>query len=410
MKNVLQSFLIALGMLRLHKLRAFLTMLGVIIGVMSVTLIVMISSGFQAYINGEFKKLGADTMFVFFDPGRRNRGQNLGNIAKLTQQDMKFVMERVQSLDIAAGVMNLPARKIIYGEKNVDNPQIYASDENFQELNRFTLLEGRALNKNDVTSRANVAVIGEDIRDRLFPDKKAIGKLIMLQGIALEIVGIVEKTEFMGDNTGRMLLVPITTAQKKWVGGEKLDMMMLRAKPGVKVDDAMESVWQSLMIRSNNKPIYRLDSRESILEVFGGIVGAAGGILAAVAALSLLVGGIGIMNIMLVSVTERTKEIGLRKAVGAKRGSILTQFLVEAGTLSLVGGLIGMSIAYGLGQVVCLISVSMHWPGKNGLEMPFPIVAAIFAAMFSAMIGMVFGLYPAMSAAKLDPIVALRRE
>ena len=410
MKNVAQSFLIAIGMLRLHKLRAFLTMLGVIIGVMSVTMIVMISSGFQAYINGEFKKLGSDTMFVFFDPGRRGRGQNLGNIAKLKNDDIKFVMNRVQTLDIATGLMNIPAQKVIFGDRNVDNPQIYASDENFQELNRFTIIEGRSLNAHDVTSRANVAVIGEDLRDRLFPDKKAIGKLIMLPGIALEVIGIVEKTDFMGDNTGRMLLVPITTAQQKWIGGDQIDMMMLRAKPGVKVDDAMESVWETLMIRSGNKPIYRLDSRESILKVFGGIVGAAGGILAAVAALSLLVGGIGIMNIMLVSVTERTKEIGLREAVGAKRGSILTQFLVEAGTLSLIGGLIGMSVAWCIGQLVSMGTASIHWPSKNGLEMPFPLVAAIFSAVFSAMIGMVFGLYPAMSASRLDPIVALRRE
>ncbi len=410
MKNVLQSFLIALGMLRLHKLRAFLTMLGVIIGVMSVTLIVMISSGFQAYINGEFKKLGADTMFVFFDPGRRDRGQNLGNMAKLSNSDIKFVMGRVPSIDIGTGVMNLPAQKVIYGNRNVDNPQIYASDENFEELNRFTILEGRTLSAHDVTSEQNVAVIGEDLRDRLFPDKHAIGKLILLKGIALEVIGIVEKSDFMGDNTGRMLLVPITTAQHKWVGGDQIDMMMLRAKPGVKVDDAMQSVWEALMIRSSNKPVYRLDSRESILKVFGGIVGAAGGILAAVAALSLLVGGIGIMNIMLVSVTERTKEIGLRKAVGAKRGSILTQFLVEAGTLSLVGGLIGMSIAFGFGQIVSAITASMQWPTKAGLEMPFPLMAAIFSAIFSAMIGMVFGLYPAMSASRLDPIVALRRE
>ena len=410
MKNVLQSFLIALGMLRLHKMRAFLTMLGVIIGVMSVTMIVMISSGFQAYINGEFKKLGSDTMFVFFDPGRRGRGQNLGTVDKLTTDDITFVMQRVQSLDIASGVMNLPSQKVLYGDKDVDNPQIYASDENFQELNRFTMIEGRTLNAHDLATQANVAVIGEELRDRLFPDKKAIGKLIMLQGIAFEVIGIVEKTDFMGDNTGRMLLVPITTAQKKWVGGHKIDIMMLRAKQGTKVDDAMQAVWEAMMVRSGNKPIYRLDSRESILKVFGGVVGAAGAILAAVAALSLLVGGIGIMNIMLVSVTERTKEIGLRKAVGARRGSILTQFLVEAGTLSLVGGLIGMSIAFGLGQIVSAATASMHWPNKTGLEMPFPLMAAIFSAVFSAMIGMVFGLYPAMSAARLDPIVALRRE
>ena len=165
MKNVLQSFLIALGMLRLHKMRAFLTMLGVIIGVMSVTMIVMISSGFQAYINGEFKKLGSDTMFVFFDPGRRGRGQNLGNVDKLTTDDITFVMQRVQSLDIASGVMNLPSQKVLYGDKDVDNPQIYASDENFQELNRFTMIEGRTLNAHDLATQANVAVIGEELRD-----------------------------------------------------------------------------------------------------------------------------------------------------------------------------------------------------------------------------------------------------
>ncbi len=410
MRNVVQSFLIALAMLRLHKLRAFLTMLGVIIGVMSVTLIVMISSGFQAYIGGAFKKLGADTIIVFFDPGRRAQGQTLGKIDKLTLDDMQFVMGRVPTLDIASGVMNLPVQKVMYGEQNMDNPQLFASDENFEELNRFTLLSGRTLSAADVASDANVAVIGEEVRDRLFPDKQAIGKLILFQGIAFEVIGVMEKMDFLGNNTGRMVLVPITTAQKKWVGGEKLDMMTFRPKPGVKVDDAMESIWEALMVRSGNKAIYRIDSRESILNVFGGILGAAGGILAAIAALSLLVGGIGIMNIMLVSVTERTREIGLRKAVGARRGSILTQFLVEAGTLSLVGGLIGMGIAYGLGLVVTFASAAAHWPSKEGLEMPFPLVAALFAAMFSALIGMVFGLYPAMNAARLDPIVALRSE
>ena len=139
-------------------------------------------------------------------------------------------------------------------------------------------------------------------------------------------------------------------------------------------------------------------------------MGGAGGILAAVAALSLLVGGIGIMNIMLVSVTERTKEIGLRKAVGAKRNSILTQFLVEAATLSLVGGLIGMGIAWAIGKLVTAVTMAQQFPGKEGLQTPFPVTAAIMAALFSAFIGVVFGLYPAMSASRLDPIVALRRE
>jgi len=408
--NVFQSFLIALGMLRLHKLRAFLTMLGVIIGVMSVTMIVMVSNGFQFYLDSQFKKLGSDTMFIFFDMGRRGNGQTAGGVDGLKTDDLVFLQNRVRSLDIACGMVQVPSQKVTYGVHYMDNPQIYATDQNFQELNRFNMIAGRSINAQDVAAARSVCVIGEDIRDRLFPDKKAIGKLILMPGVALEVVGVVEKMDFMGDSTSRMLMVPITTAQMKWVGGRKLSMIMLRAKPGTKVDDAMQEVWEALMIRSHNKAIYRVDSRESILKVFGGVVGAAGGILAAVAALSLLVGGIGIMNIMLVSVTERTKEIGLRKAVGAKRGSILTQFLVEAATLSLIGGLVGMGIAWCLGQVVGMLTAAQKWPTAEGLQSPFPIPAALMAALFSALIGMVFGLYPALSASKLDPIVALRHE
>jgi putative ABC transport system permease protein len=408
--GVVQSFLVALDMLRLHKMRAFLTMLGVIIGVMSVTLIIMISNGFQSYISNEFQKLGSDTMFVFFDPGRRERGQSLGGTDRLTNDDLQYLLTRVEALDIGCALMSVPGQKVRYGDREFPNPEISATDENFLELNRFKILAGRSLTKDDVDGRANVCVIGEQLRDKLFPDKQAIGKFVLMQGIALEVVGIVEKQEFMGNSTDRYMMVPITTAQDKWVGGDRIDIMMLRAKPGIKVDQAMESVWRALMLRSNNKPIYRLDSRESILNVFGNVLGAAGALLAAIAALSLLVGGIGIMNIMLVSVTERTKEIGLRKSVGAKRSAVLTQFLVEAATLSLVGGLIGMSLAWLLGQLISQISRMQKFPSEAGLSMPFPLTAAIFAACFSAFIGVVFGLYPALSASRLDPIVALRRE
>lgn len=424
-------------MLRRHKLRAFLTMLGVIIGVMSVTMIVMISNGFQAYLNGQFEKLGADTIFLFYDPFQKMRGQSNGGIDKLTTSDMKYLLERVNSIDMISGEMRVNAQKIVYGDNSMDNAQIHAVDQNFQPLNRFSVSAGRTMTKEDVDQAASICLIGEDVRDRLFPqpgqptgdaaknldqdspemkafaakgNEAALGKLVMFNGIALQVVGIIERQSFLGDNTGRMVVVPITTAQKKWVGGNKLDVLYLRARPGVKVDDAMDAIWRAMMARSGNRVVYRIDSNESIMKVFGGVVGTAGAVLAGIAALSLLVGGIGIMNIMLVSVTERTKEIGLRKAVGARRSAVLMQFLIEAGTLSLVGGLIGMGIAWSIGQAVSVITTAKHWPTAGGLATPFPLTAAFFAALFSAVIGMVFGFYPAMSASQLDPIVALRTE
>ena len=204
--------------------------------------------------------------------------------------------------------------------------------------------------------------------------------------------------------------MPYTTAQSKWVGGEKIDYIQTIPKDGVKPETAMDDIWKALMLKSGNRKVYRVDSAESILGVFNGLIASAGMLLSAIAALSLLVGGIGIMNIMLVSVTERTREIGLRKALGAKRNLILLQFIVESATLSLVGGLIGMAIAYTMGSAVTILTQSLKWPNESGLATPFPVPAAVGAMAFSAFIGVIFGFYPALSASRLDPIVALRRE
>jgi ABC-type antimicrobial peptide transport system permease subunit len=405
----LQSFLTALEMLRMHKLRAFLTMLGVIIGVMAVSIIVMVSSGFQYYITNQFAKLGSDTITVVYDrwgdPSERN-----AKIDSLKLEDAEFIRNHVSNIDVVVPVIRGGTQKVAYGDRNLKDATVYASDENYLVLNRVDMVEGRILSADDVRNRANVCLIGEEVRDRLFPDKRALGKFINFADITLQVVGVVAKQEIFGQSNKKDILVPISTAQDKWIGGSTLEQINTRPKPGVKVQEAMDSVWQALMLKSGNQRAYRVDSNESIIKVFGGILGVAGSVLTAIAALSLLVGGIGIMNIMLVSVTERTKEIGLRKAVGAKRGAILTQFVVESATLSLIGGLIGMGLAYLLGLLVTRVTASIKWPSPDGLPAEFPIPAAIGAMIFSAFIGIVFGLYPAIAAARLDPIVALRRE
>ncbi|KAA0228523.1 FtsX-like permease family protein [Fimbriimonadia bacterium ATM] len=407
---ILQSFLIALDMLRLHKLRAVLTMLGVIIGVMSVTLIVMLSEGFRSYIDTEFRKLGADTMFMFYDPGMRMRGQTTGGAEGLTNDDLQVLEERAQTLDIVSGFVQPPGQPVRYGDIEMEGIEINGVDQWYAELNRMGTVEGRHISEGDVISRANVCVLGEDVKQKLFPSESPIGKRVSFKGISLEVIGVAEKIEVMGQSNAKDVYVPLTTVQDKWLGGDKLFVIMMRPKPGITVDTAMDDVWQIMMARSGNRPIYRLDSRESILTVFTGIILGAGVILGAIAALSLVVGGIGIMNIMLVSVTERTREIGLRKALGAQRAAILTQFLVESAVLSLTGGMIGMGMGWLIGIAVQAITKATGFLGGTGLMVAFPIWAALIAIVFSALVGMVFGIYPAWAAARLDPIVALRSE
>lgn len=408
--NFWQSFRIALEMLRLHKLRAFLTMLGVIIGVMSVTIIVMVSSGFQYFMTNQFQKLGSDSIYLAYSPGRLDRGTRVGNIAGLRLADVTYIKDRVQEVDLAAPILQVPTQKVIREDHELSDPRIFASDEYYGKLNRLDLASGRYIDENDVRDRANVCMIGEEVDKKLFPEGNPLGKYLTFKGITLQVIGVLQRIDLMGGTNAKDILLPITTAQDKWLGTEDLMMITLRPKSGYTVDATMDAVWRAMMVKSENKPIYRLDSQESIVGVFNTIFGVAGTVLAGIAALSLLVGGIGIMNIMLVSVTERTREIGLRKAVGARNGAILTQFLVESAMLSVVGGLIGMSIAYVLGMGVTALTATMNWPSAGGLPTPFPITAAVMATIFSAMIGVVFGLYPAFSAAKLDPIDALRRE
>jgi len=410
MGTFFESVKVALDMLRLYKLRAFLTMLGVIIGVMSVTMIVMVKNGFTHYMTAEIEKLGARTLIIMYDPGRAMRGQSVGGIGGLTNDDVKYLRDRVSSIEIFSPILQVPADKVVFGDLDVDGPRVMATDHRQIEMSKVEMTSGRPMSESDIETMANVCMIGEEIEETLFRNDSAVGKMVTFKGITLEVIGVMKKIEMLGQSTGKDVWVPITTAQSKWVGGDQVSFIAALPRSDVEVEAAMDDVWEALMLKSNNRPIYRVDSRESIIAIFGTILGTAGIVLAAIAALSLLVGGIGIMNIMLVSVTERTREIGLRKAVGARRLVILSQFLVESAMLSLVGGLIGMGVAYSFGSLITFATKAASWPSSEGLLTPFPIVAALMASAFSALIGVVFGLYPAARAASLSPIEALRTE
>ena len=243
--NLFQSVRIALEMLRMHKLRAFLTMLGVIIGVMSVTIIVMVSSGFQDYLNKEFKKLGSNTLWIVFDPGRRDRGESLGNLSGLKMDDLEYLRTHVSQLGVMAPVMQVPTQKVLVADRTLDNPRIYAGDQYYLELTGVELQQGRLLNPDDQRDRANVCLIGEEIRDTLFPDHQPLGKYISFKDITLQVVGVFKKQTTFGESNAKDVVLPISTAQDKWIGGDTLMMISARTKPGVSVDIAMNAVWQA---------------------------------------------------------------------------------------------------------------------------------------------------------------------
>lgn len=258
--------------------------------------------------------------------------------------------------------------------------------------------------------RSSVCMISDPVAKKLFPNTDPLGKTIQITGLTMEVVGITKELELMGQRRTEMLFIPLATANSKILGDNRIDLILMRAGKGKDLNKVMDRIWEALMAKSGNRELYSVESSQNVLNVFRRIVATIGTVLSSIAALSLLVGGIGIMNIMLVSVTERTREIGLRKALGAPRPAILFQFLVESATLSLVGGMIGMLIAYLLGLGVTALTATVNWPKEGGLSAPFPFTTAAVAAVISGLIGVIFGLYPAARASSLDPIVALRTD
>ena len=397
---------VALGALRANKLRSLLTMLGIVIGVAAVIAVVALGTGAQTAVKDRISSLGTTLLTVM--PGQqRGMGVTFDQSMKLTMDDAKALEDRAPSLTAVQPEMT-SRLQVQYQSLNT-NTSVVGTTSNYLEVRKYELQAGRMFSRAEDDGRQRVAVLGPTVLDALginSPDA-IVGEPVRIRGIQFTVVGVLKSkgqaTPF--GNPDDQVLVPITTGRFRLFGSDRLRSVSVLAQSEDKIPDAMADVQRVLRREhrlTQNKPDdFMIRSQADFLNTLGETTQVFTYLLSGIAAVSLLVGGIGIMNIMLVSVTERTREIGIRKALGATRGNILLQFLIEAVVLCLLGGLIGALVGSGGATAM---SAFFQW---NTIISPLAIVAAF---VFSAVVGVVFGVWPARRAASLDPIVALRYE
>jgi len=401
-----EIILVALGAIRANKLRSLLTMLGIVIGVGAVITMVALGSGAQKAVQDQIERLGTNLLTIY--PGQSfMRGVASGERVSLTMDDAK-ALENTSPV-IANVVPEIAGnQQVKYGNQNI-NVNVNGTTPNFLRVQNYALIAGRMFTTGDDEARRRVAVLGGGVPEMLGSNGPAmIGQTIQIRGIPFEIIGLLAEkgmSSGFGGNPDEQILIPLQTARYRVVGRDRLRSLTVEVSHPDSVNIAMLEIEQALRsahgIRPGGDNDFQIRNRSEFLATFEETTRTFTFLLAGIAAVSLLVGGIGIMNIMLVSVTERTREIGVRKALGATRRSILFQFVVEALVLCLMGGVIGILV--GAGGALALSRLA-NW---NTLISPGAVVLAI---AFSAGVGLFFGIWPAQRAARLDPIQALRYE
>lgn len=402
--DVLESGKMAVKTLTANKLRSTLTMLGIIIGNASVIAMIGIGQGAQRLASEQFESLGPNVLFV--TPGSRDARRNTLDLPRtLVLEDAEAIATQVPSVREVA-----PQRQsqypITYRSRTVSASTLGTVPE-FLSVRSFDVAKGRFISDLDVERNNRVVALGADLATKLFGNTDPIGQQIRIRNISFQVIGVMQpKGSFLGSNQDDAAYVPITTLANRLTGrtspyGLELTFISVSAQDEASIREAEFQIANLLRLRHKitDEDDFTVQTQKDILQIVGTITGGLTAMLAAIAGISLLVGGIGIMNIMLVSVTERTSEIGLRKAVGASERDILIQFMIEAVILSAVGGLLGTSI--GISGVLLVGTFS---PLKAAVS---PVAIAI-AVGVSGGIGLFFGVFPARQAAKLDPIVALR--
>ena len=398
---------VALGALRANKLRSLLTMLGIVIGVAAVIAMVALGTGAQTAVKERIASLGTTLLTVM--PGQQ-RGMGVviaDQNTKLTMDDAKAIEDRAENVTAVQPEMNRTLQ-VTWQNKNA-SASVVGTSANYLEVRKYKLAAGRMFSRNEDEAKQRVAVVGPAVATNMgleAPDA-LLGENIRIRGIQFQVIGVLESKGQASPfgNPDEQILVPINTARFRVLGTDRLRSISVLAASEEKIPDAMADIQKALRrehrLRTNQPDDFQMRSQADFLNTLGETTQVFTYLLSGIAAVSLLVGGIGIMNIMLVSVTERTREIGIRKALGATRWNILLQFMIEAVVLCCVGGLIG--IAVGSGGATAM-SRAFAWNVRISLG------AIVLAFAFSAVVGLIFGVWPARRAAVMDPIIALRYE
>lgn len=409
--NVRENLLLAMDTLRTHKFRSFLTMLGVMIGVVTVIMVASFLTGVESQMADMAKQFGTDNLYIYkWQPGINfNLSREMRLRKPLTYEQAMAIKNDCPSVaDVAVEAVrwnNAPPDIKYRAQDMLDGNLVGATPSDFS-ISNTELAEGRFYTEIDNWHRRNVTVLGSDVVTRLFPHEDPIGKTITIGGNSFEVIGTVaqRKGAFFDTGTNRVVYIPYETYLKVYPA-TKENFIIAKAYPGKRAQ-AIDEVTGLLRRLRGDKPwqpnSFGIGTADSFIQQFNAILGTTAIAVIALASVGLLVGGIGVMNIMLVSVTERTREIGVRKAIGARRGDISWQFLLEAMTLTGAGGIIG--IIFSCIVVLTVQAVLPSWP------LTIPLWAVVAGFVVSVSVGLFFGLWPAVKAARLDPIVALRYE
>jgi putative ABC transport system permease protein len=407
--DFLQTLKIALRALRTNKMRSFLTMLGIIIGIAAVIAMMAVGSGARHVISQQIASIGSNIILVI--PGSTTSGglrTGSGGAQTLTSDDVKAMMNECPSVEMAAPTTR-SSGLAVYGNMNWSTV-IMGTTPEFFSIREWGVADGRSIEQQDVDGAAKVCLLGQTVAENLFGSDDPVGKIIRIKKIPFTVIGMLDRKgqSPQGQDQDDSIFVPLRTAQRNLVRTQRPNMVgavMVKAKSEDLLGKAEEEV-QALLnqrhrITNSKEPDYSTRNLSEILAVAEQSSKAMSLLLGAVASISLIVGGIGIMNIMLVSVTERTREIGIRMAIGARTSDILLQFLTEAVLLTMIGGVTGIILG-AVGAMV--VSHLLSWPTLISVE------SISIAFFFSAVVGIFFGFYPARKAASLNPIDALRYE